>query len=1549
MKEREGAPFLNGSEIAVIGMACRFPGARNLDEYWEVLRNGIETTSFLSDEDLEPSGVEAAIQSHPNYVKAAAVLDDIELFDASFFGYAPKEAEIMDPQQRLFLEAAWEALEHSGHNPATYQGAIGVFAGARTNTYLYNLVSNPEALESLGAFEIGLGNDLAFLSARVSHKLGLRGPAYSIHTACSTGLVAVHLACQSLLVDECQMALAGGIAINVPQKTGYLYREGGILSPDGRCRAFDARAAGTLFGSGVGVVVLKRLEQALADGDQIFAVLKGSATNNDGASKASFTAPSVEGQARVVAEALAVAGVASETVTYVEAHGTGTRLGDPIEVRALTKAFRAVTDKKGFCAIGSVKTNFGHLDAAAGIASFIKTVLALHHRMLPPSLHFEQPNPGIDFADSPFYVNTSLAEWESPASPRRAGVSSFGIGGTNAHVVLEEAQPAESSGGSRSHQLLLLSARTRNALDAMMANLGDHLRQHPEISLPDAAHTLHRGRAVFAHRAILVCRDVSEAVKALEIPEPPHVFTGLAETTERPVVFMFPGQGAQHLEMGNELYRSEPMFCRCVDDCSEILKRHLGFDLRTVLYPGEGRSEEAGRLLNETLVTQPALFVIEYALARLWMELGVHPTGMIGHSIGEYVAACLAHVLSLEDALELVTDRGRMMQELPGGDMLAIPLPEAEVLPLLSADLSLAAVNAKSQCVVSGPAVAVKELEDRLSLRGIRSRRLLTSHAFHSHLMEPIVGPFAQRVKRVTRFSPQIPYVSNVTGTWITDAEVQDPDYWARQLRSPVQFDRGLRSVCDPPSPILLEVGPGVTLGRLAAQSLTGDERPPVLASLPHPDDHQSEVAFFLTSLGRLWLGGVSLDGSGLFGQERRAKVSLPSYPFERQRYWVEPNRAQSDVRRRPVSSKQPDLGDWFYIPSWKRSMPPQPNDHQDANRTWVLFADKENALGPSIEKRLKQASQHVVVIQAAHKFERIDENAYSINPCASDDYDAIIRALREQGRDPDRIIHLLSVMPRRLGSSQTLFEEAQERGYYSLLYLMWALAKTKRDNPVHVEVVSDSMQEVGGEVSFPEKSTLLGPCIVASQEHPDVVCRSVDVDLADLGNGLESSDLADLLIAELQNPSPDKIIAYRGGKRWVRHYEPHVLNGSENSIRRLRQNGVYLITGGLGGVGLIVAEYLARTLKARLILTGRSKLPPREAWSALAADRIESEDEDKIARKIRRLRHIEELGGEVLVETADVADEVQMESLISRVYERYGRLNGVFHAAGITSGSSVYRALTEVGRDESEAQFIPKVRGLCVLERVLRDRSVDFCLLFSSNASVLGGLGFVAYAAANLFMDAFACARARDRSTAWISANWDHWPEETRQYTGISTSVDQFTMTVQESEEALRRVVCMAPPGQIVVSTGDLSNRLRVWVQGDGKAVAVGHAGAYPRPGLQTQFIAPSNETERVIADIWRQVLGIEHVGVLDNFFDLGGHSLLVTQVVGRVRDAFEIDLPLSKLFDVPTVAGLAEFIVNTRANEEDQTKRAILEMLSRLSEDEAEEELRKRRERQW
>jgi acyl transferase domain-containing protein len=1438
-------------EIAVIGMAGRFPGAQNLQAFWNNLKNGVESISFFSHQELEEEGVAPEALANPAYVKAGGYLTGAEYFDPAFFKYTPLEARAMDPQLRIYHECTWAALEDAGCNPEIYPGLIGVYSGASPNpSWLIELLKqlkNPSQ-----QFDVFNLNSSASFGTRISYNFNLKGPSFALQTACSTSLVAVHVACQGLLNAECDLALAGGVAFYPRRESGYVYQEGMINSPDGHCRAFDARARGTIRGEGVGVVVLKRLQEAVQDGDFIYAVIKGTAINNDGSRKIGYTAPSIDGQADAVKAALEVAEVNPESISYIETHGTGTAIGDPIEIAGLRLVFRK--KKRASCALGSVKSNIGHCDNAGGVAGFIKTVLALHHRVIPPSLHFETPNPEIDFENSPFYVNIEKKEWHSKGTPRRAGVSSFGIGGTNAHVILEEYKseiriskhetnsndqnanaknkthtPKVFGGLSSTRKLILLSAHTRPVLDKMTENLREFFTRNPGINLADAVYTLQTGRKTFKYRAFTTCASIAEAVENLSSGETGKLQIQSSTENNRPVILMFPGQGSQYLNMGWGLYGSEPLCREEMDRCFEILKSVTGLDLKEILYPhpsthehpasgGQGALFEKtapkhGRTqcihpnftpyvvrnspsktfeadINRTAIAQPAIFILQYAVARLLLKWGIKPTAMIGHSIGEYTAACLSGVFSLEDALKLVALRGKLMQQMPPGDMLSVTLPEAELLPLLNDELALAAVNGPSNCVVSGRKEAVAVFDRQLREKGCKTRLLVTSHAFHSEMMDPILDSFSAEVGRISLDKPRLPFISNVSGTWISDTEAVDPAYWTTHLRRTVRFDAGLsRLLAEEPKAVFVEVGPGRVLSTLTRQHPRKKPEQSTLYLVRHPREKAPDDRFLLEKAGRLWQKGVHLDWRVFYAGEKRLRLPLPTYPFERQYFAVKRDSKEEWETNTFETAQEPaktaDMNRWFYVPSWKGvRLPNQRKVRLSETGCWLVLTD-EYGIGSVLVERLKEERQQVLIVNRGPAFKKEGENTFAINPGQEEDFTALFQSLSEQNALPGRIIHLWNVTGPDGGSPLKQVEEYVEQGFYSLLYLPRAMGRLKMKQPVRIEVVSTRLQGVVEDDTVdPLKAVLLGPVRVIPFEYPHISCRSIDIELPQDG----CSRVVEDLLFEFTTRPGEPVTALRGRSCWVQDFEPIHVESKDTKSLPVKPGGVYLLTGGLGGMGLTLAAGLAKNRQVRLVLIDRLEFPPAEEWPRWL-DGSKHDSADLTVAKISSLRQMEKKGAEIMVCHADVTDFEQMRTVISQAKGRFGTIDGVIHTAGLADGGLIQVR----SRQQSETVLAAKVSGTLVLDTLLAGESLDFFVVCSSLSSVLASPGQVAYCAANSFLDSYALQKAAAGETT-LAINWDTW-----QGVGMAVAAVEKSAKARPVAHPLLDVCIAENPGRVL------------------------------------------------------------------------------------------------------------------------------------------------------
>ena len=1350
-------------DIAIVGMALQVPGALNHRRFWANLRDGIESISRLDPQELRRAGESAARLADPHYVPAAAVLEDFDAFDAEFFGLSPKEAAIMDPQHRKFLECCWLALDDAGHIPASL-GSVGVFGGCGMGSYFYfNLCSNRDLVDGTGMFLLRhTGNDKDFLATRVSHIFDLRGPSMNVQTACSTSLVAVHEACQSLLGGECDAALAGGVTIELPHGRGYVYKPNEILSPDGHCHAFDHRAEGTVFGSGAAVVLLRRLEDAIRDRDHIWAVIKGTAVNNDGGAKAGYLAPSVGGQADAIAQAHAVAGIGGDGIDYVECHGTGTALGDPIEVAALTDAFARTAEGPAEVRIGSVKTNIGHLDTAAGGASLIKVALALTHGQMPPSLGYEAPNPAIDFDTTPFSVNAALTPFPDRGRPARAGVNSLGVGGTNAHVVVEAAPARDASGESDwPFQLLVLSGRSQAALDANARALAAHLRENPALPLADVAWTLKEGRRHFDRRRVLVAHDTAEAVALLEGEVPRQVFDHAVVEAPK-VAFLFPGGGAQHAGMARGLYETEPEFRDWMDRGLAILEELTGRDYRGVWLPAPGEEAAAEAALTQPSVQLPLLMIVEYALAKLFISWGVQPEAVGGHSMGENTAACLAGVFEFRDAVRLVLLRGQLFDRVPSGGMLSVSLPAQEALAEAEGALDLAAINGPSLSVLSGPTEALGRVQQSLVARGIDCQRIAIDIAAHSRMLAPILAEFGDFLRSIRLHPPRLPILSNRSGGWLTEQEATDPEYWVAHLRGTVDFAGNMATLREEPGRVVLEVGPGRVMSALAQANNIPAQR--VVSALRHRDHEIGDDAWHVTALGRLWALGLPVDWAPLWGEAPRNRLSLPGYAFQSRRYFIERAAPGDDPQAEPPA-RQEDMADWGWRIAWRQDAPAVElaEDGRPAvpeALRWLVFVD-DSGLGAAVVARLRGLGQTVIEVIAGDGYAELGPERFQISPEAGrGDYDMLVAALVLQNRLPDRIAHLWLADPSRSArAGSSLFHRHLEQGFFSLLHLLQALGGEAAARPIGLVGVTTGAQRVATEaVPFPENAALLGPVAVGPREFEWLKARMVDLPMpAGPARGRAETDaLADRLVEDLITGDGPRISAWRDGRRFAqtRTRLPLAAPGGEEAAPgpgEVPAGAVCLITGGLGGIGLALAGDLARRRGARIALLTRRPLPPEEDWDGLIAAAPDS----ALATRLAGLRALRAGGAEAIVVAGEVANRDELAAAVAEVERRLGPVEVVLHAAGrVADAPLLAKTATSV-----EDVFAPKIHGTRALIDVFAVHPPRLTVLFSSTSTAIGAAGQVDYVAANEFLNAVAAAQPPALGRT-VAVEWGIWAD---------------------------------------------------------------------------------------------------------------------------------------------------------------------------------------------
>ncbi len=1490
------------------------PGSKNTDEFWNNIKNGVESISFFTEEELRDAGVEQQLLDNKNYIKANGLLEDADKFDASFFDIGHKEAEIMDPQHRVFLEEAYKALDDAGYSQSKHRGRVGVFAGCDMNTYLlHNILQSPEKIRALGDFMLMLSNDKDYLSTRVSYMLNLTGPSMNVQTACSSSLVAIHTACQSLLNGESDIALAGGVSIRPPMKQGYLFVKDMINSPDGHCRPFDANAEGTISGNGVGVVVLKTLADALRDKDNVIAVVKASVINNDGANKVGFTAPGVKGQSDSITEAINLAGIDPNTIRFIETHGTGTKMGDPIEIQALDRAFKKFTDEKEFCALGAVKANIGHTSAAAGVAGFIKTALVLRNGLIPPMVNYQQANPHIQFSKTAFYVPTKAIEWPGKQT-RRASVSSFGIGGTNAHLVLENAPATKQEAQAVNYNVISLSAKTGKSLQTTAENLAAYLQTNENTSLSDIAYTYHIGREFHAFRRSFICQSKDELIEALLSKDPKKYISDQVTDESLPVFFLFPGQGSQYDGMFSQLYIENTFFKNQFDQCTELLIKHLGLDIRDLILD---RKNNAFRpeLAHQTEYAQPLLFAAEYSLAMVLLDCDVKPEAVIGHSLGEYVAATIAGVFTLPDALTIVSKRGKLMQACEPGAMISVMMSEEKAATLIGTDLSVAAVNTSSSCVVSGSYTAIQEFETRLTDLKIAYQRLNTSHAFHSSMMEPCVEEFRNTVSEIKLNPPALTIISNIDGTVLSAKEAQDPVYWALQILKPVNFNKGIKQLLKYTNAVFVEVGPGTTLINLTRENASKKDSHILINLLPTAKEKKADFVQFLEGIAKLWSKGLAVNFKKMYQDKTCQRCSLPPYPFDSRSYWI--NTTTDLPGTKAPKSAVLSSSAQFYVPVWKQSLT-LPDAFSDNTDPVLIFSFGKTVLENSSFPHLKE-SNAVYYIGRGESFETLGNNQYQVNAEEPEDYRKLFEHLNLKGTAR---INIIFSSDSTSAKPSKAWKEPEYANFFELIGLARFLG-SRSGTTFFLNVISRGIHLITGtEKLNPEESLVQGAVKIIPLEYKNIRTRLIDLSSTDK---FSKEDMGRVLVNELNIEESQAVVAYRGNQRFETDYEKITLTENNNRVK-LKPTGSYLITGGTGGIGLEIAHAVAtKVAGTKIALMGRSKIPSENLWNEIA-----NEPAHEYHALVLRLIELQKKTGALKIINADVSVYKELKPAMKELTKEWGALNGVVHAAGVAD----YKGVIENRTKENLAEILlPKVNGTLALDNLIDYEKLDFFVLFSSLSTVFykSKVGQVGYIAANEFNDAFSAYHKSIGKNKTSTFNWNDWKEvgmsvkanvRLAKMLGITTehSIFQDALTNEEGRQVFLTSLLSNHP-RLIVSKKDIREEFANYRDYNltefVKEIRLDSAARNrdeTNVDANIDYIEPSTDLQKAIAAILENCLGVNKIGLKDNFFDLGGHSLLAIQAIDQIKKdpLVECELSLEVFFQHPTIIELSEYIEN-------------------------------------
>lgn len=1492
----------SGLEMAVIGMSCKFPESNDYKSFWDNLSEGKELIREYTDEDILSSGVPAELLNNSSFIKSGVEFEGRGDFDHDFFEYRREEAALMDPQIRIMHEFCWKAIEDAGYASLIKKKKIGLFLGASENIQwkMYSYLKSKEGM--VDPFFLNMISNSNYISSLISYKLNLTGPALFVDTACSTSLMTVNLACKSLLNRECNIALAGGVRISSSMEKGYLYKEGLIYSNDGHCRAFDKDASGTIAGEGVGVVVLKRLKDAIKDKDNIYSVIRSCVSNNDGNNKVGYTAPSVQGQLECIRLAHKMAGVSPSSIGYIETHGTGTKLGDPIELRALNLAFNKDSKEK-FCAIGSVKTNMGHLDVASGIAGLIKTILCVKNRQIPPSLNFNESNPEIDFDGGPFYVNTELKKWKAKKGfPLRAGVSSFGIGGTNVHVVLEEMKEENNISYLDNYKLLTLSGKTEKALDRAKKDISTFLKKEPKINLDDLVYTLQSGRKDFFHRYHIAFKKREELIEKLDSDKLLELPFKKATKRNPSLIFMFPGQGTQYLSMGKDLYDSESFFQEEMDKGFNLYEKLTGEDLKSIIF---SKNEKENRIV-QTIYSQPLIFILEYSLAQLMMSWGINPDYMIGHSIGEYVAACLSGVFSYKDALKLIVKRAELMNNLAPGSMVSCNVNSLEINEFLIKGISLAAVNSDNQVVFSGDPLSIKKLIEKLKNGKIPFVKLHTSHAFHSSMLDEILDNFKQEVLKVQFGDLKIPFVSNVHGQIVSIEEALSPEYWVSHMRETVMFSKGLKTLLrNDKEKIFIEVGPGNALTSLLKQHSTEKFVPSTINLIKHPKAKENDIRFLTNQLGLLWSYGFDIAWNLIYKDDYK-KISVPTYSFERNSFPAQVNPFEKKISNliSPEENKlSKNFNEWIYFPIWKNSV--STSEISKSQRKSFIFFSLDDDFSDLVIKELIKKNNDVIQVVPKEKFIKYSKNKFAVDPNSLEDIQSLFSDLEDNEADFTDIIYSWCVDSKE--SEIKLFENNREINllYFSLIRIIKILEERNSIKNKNLKILTNCLYEIDSQDEIKHKQSLTsGLTNTISQEFS---IPSVNLDI-NLKNNL--IELVPNVVNELLNSFENHIVALRDGKRWIPDYQQYD-KPIENIDNSLQSGNVYLITGGLGNIGYILSQHLIKEYNAKLVLIGRKKIEEKNTHNS---------------KSLERLNHLKNIGDDVRYFSLDIGEREGLEDIVLEVEKDLGQINGVIHTAGMTDSNN-FQYIKEISYERAFEVFSPKIKGIETIYNVFNNREVDFVWITSSLSSILGGLGYASYSAANLYMDYFISAKVK-KNDNWKSVRLG---ELSFNENLLETQQDSNKIALNSNEIIKLFEWSLSLKGrQIIVETitglydrinKAFYNKIRNY-EGEFEIDAVERR---ERPPLMNPYIKPVSDTEKKIVEIIENYFGINGVGIEDDFFDLGGDSLKAMVLLSKVKEIFNVDISLKEFFDNQCVKKIASKIDEKLWINEDNNKKYI------------------------